>query len=165
MGNSKLRRQVCSLYKERGYGRLYGGRIKRLKYSFLTGRELRNMLLFLQFKVGDVVYENGFNQKIVKIKTPKFMRMDYPHSRGWVRADYDGDLHYHNGGLSWRPEPPRTQEQIENMWAAVSEDYYNNWLRPDDPYRRMIDDVRAGKHIVDENGFLLPKYFDINFKD
>lgn len=160
MGNNKLRQQVAAIFKERGYGRLYGGGNKHNAWRRLRSSHLRRFLHLLQFKEGDVVNDGGFNHRIVKIPPP---RKTWSGLRGgWVREEMR-QFEYERGllscGCGWHPEPAKTPEQIQQYWAKVGDDFYNNWTRPGDRQRKMIDAARAGRPIVDENGIPLPEFW------
>ena len=153
---------MAAEFKKRGWGRLYHGMCRTRRAQYLLAYYLRDVLRLLSFQEGDLVSDYGVNHRIVRIPPPLVYGGHWHgYGRGWVRAEMR-QFEYEHGWLSCgcnvHPEKPRTREEIQRGWVNTSEDFRENWTSPGDRQRRMIDDARAGKYIVDEDGVLLPEY-------
>lgn len=168
MGNRAKRAEIARLLKKNGYGtKLYKGN----KFKAYKHLNLNNLLYLLQYKVGDIVSDYGHNHRIVSLPPMEEMRKYYTHYRwrkdrdrgrncGWWLAS-DFQFRYEHGWLSCGcgacPDAAETREEIESRWINMDQEYVK--LMPDNSREfRMYCWLKAGGHVHDENGILLPEW-------
>lgn len=170
MGNRAKRAEIARLLKKNGYGtKLYKGR-KLKAYRMMSGHNLNSLLYLLQYKVGDLVSDYGHNHRIVELPTPEEMRHEYTNycwgskdrgrNCGWYL--YSGfQFKYEHGWLSCGcgtcPDPAETREEIESRWINMDQEYVQQ-MQDNSREFRIYCWLKAGGHVHDENGVLLPEW-------
>lgn len=172
MSSRKLRRQAAELIKKHGLGKLYYGR-GRIARNELRSYKLREIIQKLSYKPGDLVQDcDGFNHNIVKfichysiITSYKSLNKERSrHTKTWVINDVD-QFEKEDGtwscGCNISPDDPWTREEVEAYHLLTDEQIKTykegGWSWTDLDQKRQ-DILKAGGHICDEEGRLLPEF-------
>ena len=150
MGNRSKRVLIGKLLKGRGIGRLYYGP-KFVAYRALSNYALKELIHKLQFKPGDIVNDcDGLNHRIVKFAGHYY----YDNVLSLEQAEFDDGRW--SCGCPWSPEPAWTRERIEAYVLDYTKNGPPSYITDRDHKRREA--IESGKHICDENGFLLEEF-------
>jgi hypothetical protein len=118
-----------------------------------------SMLYLLQFQVGDIVQDYSSNHRIVEIPPPEKRTSQrwWGKGKGFWRNEID-QFRYEQGWLScgcgWHPDIAKTREELEGnilKWADAPDSFFAG----DERYIKWAEVLRAGGHVMDENGILL----------
>lgn len=156
MGNHKLRKQASEALKKAGAPKLFKPPVYGKRYGTVYGRDARQLRLvahMASLKPGDIVFDcDGFNHRIKSFKW----------SRLWMGLVWVNQYEFED---SWScgcmvPEPAKTPAEINAIWL---DNWTNradeiNWSEYSDKEIQARDDLFAGKSLVDDLGFQLPKY-------
>lgn len=166
---AKLRRQVAAKLKELGISsKLYRGS----KFVFLrnhSGERLRRMLLALDLtKPGTLVNDCDYLNHVVKgFPYPPIYHTNkawYGHGiAGYFMGGDDLQVEFVDGRWSCGcPASPCEAWSREEIEESLLEHYEYHYAGDDVDVviRRRRDALRAGQHIVDERGLLLPEFIE-----
>ena len=160
MSSRALRKQVAQALKSAGLSnRLYHGN-KRIVYKYYDGQYLRDLLYMLSLKPGMLV--NDCDALNHRVKGP----INYGFIK-WYKTTYIFQLdqvEFEDGrwscGCPGGPRPAWTREQIEKYMLLTDEEIARSkadgWWS--DLAQKRQNALRAGQHICDENGILLPEF-------
>ncbi|MFA6050009.1 MAG: hypothetical protein WC761_02325 [Candidatus Paceibacterota bacterium] len=160
MGNRALRKEAARLIKERGLPvKLYRGKQGKFRYS---APALKSLIYSLKYKVGDVVGDCDGSNHIIK----KIVWYKSTNNRWWGHGQrgYALYLKHHifedgtySCGCSGSPEDPRSREVIEKAWTDLDQSEQDE-LEVDSREWKIFCWIKAGGHVYDENGIMLPAW-------
>ena len=169
MGNRALRVKLARRLKELGLGKLYCGD-KRVAHRRLYAGQLKELLWKLSFAPGDLANDcDGFNWVVIRWLTGH--SSNYGYNRGWDSKAIQGWVfetdQFEKGDNWWScgcpgsPSPAWTQEQVEQYMKAWANDpSQSDWT--EGPYYDAVRAAfKAGEHVTDAQGRLLPKYVEL----
>jgi hypothetical protein len=165
----QLMRELQVEFHKRRWGRLYKRLSRGRKHVMFKRGTVISLLYLTQFQVGDIVNDYSSNHRIVEIPLPekKTSQMWFggasPHGglKGWWRNEID-QFKYEQGWLScgcgWHPDVAKTRGELEGnilKWADAPDSFFAG----DEKYIRWATVLRAGGHVMDENGILLEEHY------
>lgn len=160
MNKATRRRIVAKRLKELGHGKLYSGN-KKVAWKLLRGEVLWRLHTALFYTKGQLVHDcDGLNHRIDKID-PIIYGNDFADIYSGVEHTFADGLR-DCGCMRGVLDLPPTQEQIEKWITGYLEQHEldtaeTGWPLNDCAKKRLAA-LRAGEHITDDDGVLLPEY-------
>ena len=160
VGNRALRKEASLLIKKHGFpSKLYRGLQGKRRYR---GWQLRTLIAQLKYMPGDLVGDcDGANHFVKEIFWYRSSNNRWwgNGQKGYIFClkNHSFQDETYSCGCSASPESPYTREEIEKRWIDLTQDQQDE-LEIDSRGWKIYCWIKAGGHIYDENGIMLPEW-------
>lgn len=165
MGNRALRKQLRDTLKAAGFNvKVYHGN-KNIAYRGLTASYLRDLIELYSLKPGDLVSDvcGGFNKRVKGFVHPPYHWWE---GRNTEKIGHETQVEFEDGTYSCGCNPPikgRTREELEQAELAFIQEKLevikeDGSIELDAISVARDNALKAGRHICDEDGVLLPEF-------